>query len=131
MPPLPNLTNLMSPLHTPMPSEEDKFGNSLPDGTEFLLYKFRSMSIHIITQCGGPLSWKYVQRCRNSLSSAGKEIMAKNECVKDTISLRHHVADLDMIDIFLPTVVYNNNCACCDWAKTTTTDKGLKQINIR
>ena len=55
--------------------------------------------------------------------------MATNECVKDTIYLRHRAADLDMIDIASPTVVYNDNRACCDWAKTATT-KGLKHLNL-
>ena len=55
--------------------------------------------------------------------------MAKNECVKDTISLRHRAANLDMTDIALPTIVYNYKCACCYWTKTTTT-KDLKHLNI-
>ena len=56
--------------------------------------------------------------------------MATNECIKDTISLQHKVAVLDMTDIALPTVVYNDNRTCCDWAKITTT-KGLKYLNLR
>ena len=51
--------------------------------------------------------------------------MASKYCVKDTISLFPRAADLDIPDIALPTVVYNNNHACCEWSKTTTT-KGLK-----
>ena len=45
--------------------------------------------------------------------------MATNDYVKDTIYLRLCAADLDMPDIALPTVVYSNNRACCDWAKKT------------
>ena len=95
-----------------------------------MLYKFRSMSGHIITRCGIPLSWKSLQQCQTSLSSAESEIMATNECVKDTISLRHRASDLYMTEIDLPTVVYKNNRACCDRAKTKTT-KGLKHLNLR
>ena len=56
--------------------------------------------------------------------------MASNNCVKDTISLFLRAADLYIQDIALPTVVYNNNRACCECSKTTTT-KGLKNVNLQ
>ena len=55
--------------------------------------------------------------------------MATNKYIKDTISLLHRSDDLDMTDIALPTSVYSNNRACCNWAKTTTA-KGLKHLNL-
>ena len=56
--------------------------------------------------------------------------MATNEGVKDTISLRHRAADLDMTDIASPTAIYHYKLACCNWYKTTTT-KGLKHLNTQ
>ena len=56
--------------------------------------------------------------------------MVTYECVKDIIHLRHRLSNLDVIDITSPTVVYNKNCACCDWVKKTTT-KGLKHLNLQ
>ena len=47
--------------------------------------------------------------------------MATNECAKYMIYLCHCAANLDMTDIALPTVVYNDTRAHCDWAKKTTT----------
>ena len=72
----------------------------------------------IITQCGGPLLWKFLWQFRTVLSSSESENIATNECAKDTISLRNQAADIDMIGIASPTVVYNDNRACCDWDKT-------------
>ena len=46
-----------------------QIGNSLPDGIEIPLYKFRSIYGHIITRCGGPLSWKSLLQRQTSLSS--------------------------------------------------------------
>ena len=107
-----------------------QIGNSLPDGTELLLYKFRSMSVHIITRCGGLFSWKYLWQRRTFLGSSESEIMATNKCIKDTIYLHNRATDLDMTDIALPTVIYNYNHTCYDWAKKTTT-KGIKHFNLR
>ena len=55
--------------------------------------------------------------------------MATNEYVKYNIYLVHWAADIDIIDITSPTVVYNDNTSCCNWAKTTIT-KGLKHLII-
>ena len=105
-------------------------GNSIPDGTELPLFKFRSMSGHNITLCGGPFSWKSISQIRISLRSSEYEIIATSECVKDVIYRIHRASDIDMTDIASPTVVYNYNRACCDWAKKST-KKGLKHFNLR
>ena len=71
-------------------------GNSVPDGTEIALFKVRSMFEHLIVRCGGPISWKSIQQRRTALSSAESEIMATNECAKDTLSICLRASDLQM-----------------------------------
>ena len=93
----------------------NQVGNSVPDGTELELFKFRSMSGHVITRCGGPVLWKAKRQERTSRSSCEAEIYATDECAKDTLSLRHRANDLGFEDAKNMTTLFNDNQGCVDW----------------
>ena len=43
-----------------------QLGNSVPDGSEIEMFKFRSMSGFLIMRCGGPIAWKAVRQERST-----------------------------------------------------------------
>ena len=65
-------------------------------------------------------------------SSAEAEIYATDECVRFLLELVQSLDFLGVKDIFMPSVniVYNDNIACVNWSKCTTT-KGLRHIQMK
>jgi hypothetical protein len=94
------------------------------------LFVSRSMSAFYI-DLFGPLHWISKSQSTMAASSAEAEIYATDECVKFLLDLVQLFEFLDVKDIFMPTtnLIYNDNKACINWSKTTTT-KGLWHIQM-
>ena len=107
-----------------------QLGNSVPDGDEVELFKFRSMSGYLVMRCGGPISWKAVRQEKCSRSTCEAEIRATDELVKEVLSIRHRCSDMQLADAVKPTPLFNDNQGAVDWAKGTST-KGMRHINLR
>ena len=107
-----------------------QIGNSVPDGTEIELFKYRSMSGFIIMRCGGPIAWKAVRQERCSRSTCEAEIRSIDETTKEVLSLRNRCDDMDLPDSSIPTPIFNDNLGSVDWSKGTST-KGMRHMNIR
>ena len=107
-----------------------QIGNSIPDGEEVEMFKFRSMSGFLIMRCGGPIAWKAVRQDRCSRSTCEAEIRAVDEATKEVLSLRHRCDDMGLPDSSSPTTVFNDNRGTCDWSKGTST-KGMRHLNLR
>jgi hypothetical protein len=79
----------------------------------------------------GPIHW--LSKCQSVTagSSAEAEIYATDECVKFLLELVQILEFLGVKDIFMPTVntSYNDNMACVNWSKCSTT-KGLRHIQM-
>eukprot|EP00957_Ditylum_brightwellii_P168858 12852645-Ditylum_brightwellii.AAC.1 len=80
-----------------------QLGNTVPDGDEVEMWKFRSMSGFIVMRCGGPIAWKSVRQDRCSRSSCEAEIRATDEGIKEVLSLRARCADMSLTDANRPT----------------------------
>ena len=95
------------------------------------LFKSRSISGYILWFCG-PLHWMSKRQTITARSSAEAEIYATDECVKCLQHLLHLTDGLAVThEVFeTPTIIYNDNAACVQWSKNTTT-KGLRHIQIR
>ena len=80
----------------------------------------------------GPLHWKSTRQKITAASSAEAEIYATDECVKFLLELVQLVDFLGFKDVFMPgaNIVYNDNSACVNWSKSSTT-KGLRHIQMR
>lgn len=107
-----------------------QIGNSVPDGVEVEMFKYRSMSGFLIMRCGGPIAWKAVRQERCSRSSCEAEIRAVDEATKEILSLRYRCDDMGLPDASSPTLLFNDNRGTVDWAKGTTT-KGMRHMNFR
>jgi len=107
-----------------------QLGSSLSPGTEINMFKLRSMSGYIVIRTGGPISWAAVRQERTSQSSCEAEVRATDECIKEVLSVRFRTQDIGLTDHSTPTAVFNDNQACVDWCKTTTTT-GMKHITLR
>jgi hypothetical protein len=79
-----------------------------------------------------PLHWLSKRQGVTATSSAEAEIYATNECVKFISELVQIFEFLGVKDTFMPgtAVVYNDNKACADWSRCSTT-KGLYHIQLR
>ena len=106
------------------------FGNGVPNGTPLELFKFRSLSGHLICLSGGPIAWKSIRQEHTALSSCEAEIYATNECVTDLQSIKHRASDIGLTEANNCTTVYNDNQACVNWSASVTS-KGTKHINLR
>jgi hypothetical protein len=91
----------------------------------------RSMSAFYIDLLG-PVHWLSKRQTVTAGSSAEAEIYATDECVKFLLELAQLLMFLEVKDIFMPTtsIIYNDNKACVQWSKSTTT-KGLRHIQMR
>jgi hypothetical protein len=98
---------------------------------ELPLFASRSMSTFYI-DFFGPRHWLYKRQTVTSGSSAEAEINATNECVKFLLELVHVFDFLGVKDLFMPgvNVIYNDNQACINWSKSTTS-KGLHHIQMK
>jgi deoxyuridine 5'-triphosphate nucleotidohydrolase len=111
------------------PQDQSKPDPANPQEVE--LFKSRSLSGFII-YFGGPIHWISKRQTITARSSAEAEIYATDECTKCLLNLFQIVDGLHLAsDIMpLPTTIYNDNSACVNWSKNTTT-KGLRHIQIR
>ena len=97
---------------------------------EFSLDETRSICGHIIFMCGSPIYWSSHKEKRTSGSSCKAEIKATNACTKSILMFRHVLSDLGLIDVSVPTPLYNDNQGAVNWSKTTST-KGMRHLNIQ
>jgi hypothetical protein len=95
------------------------------------LFVSRSMSAYYIDLLG-PLHWMSKRQKVTAASSAEAEIYATDECVKFLLELSQILDFLDVRHLFMPptNIIYNDNKACIDWSKSTTS-KGLRHIQMR
>ncbi|EJK48260.1 hypothetical protein THAOC_32961 [Thalassiosira oceanica] len=112
-----------------------QFGNTLADGAQVELFKYRSMSGYILFRCGGPISWQTIRQDRTSLSSCEAEVKAVNEATKKTISIRNVIEDLiqcgyPMDDLHEHTSIYNDNEGAVAWSHNLTT-KDMRHVSLR
>jgi hypothetical protein len=79
----------------------------------------------------GPLHWISKRQTITAGSSAEAEIYAMNGCVKFLLELVQLLDFLGVKEIFMPDIntIYNDNQACVNWSKSTTT-KGLRHIQM-
>jgi len=98
---------------------------------ELPLFTSRSMSAFYI-DLFGPIHWLSKRQSINAGSSAEADIYATDECVKFLLELHQIFTFLDVHQIFMPTtnIIYNDNKACINWSKKSTT-KGLRHIQMR
>jgi hypothetical protein len=98
---------------------------------ELPLFASRSMSAFFI-EILGPVHWLSKRQTVTAGSSAEAEIYATDKCVKFILELSQLLEFLEARDIFMPTtsVMYNDNKACVQWSKSTTT-KGLHHIQMK
>jgi len=80
----------------------------------------------------GPVHWLSKRQTITAGSSAEAEIYATDKCVKFLLELVQLLEFLEVKDIFMPTTstIYNDNKACIQWSKSTTT-KGLRHIQMK
>jgi len=92
---------------------------------ELPLFASRSMSAFYIDLLG-PLHWLSKRQSVTAGSSAEAEIYATDECIKFLLELSQILEFLKVKHLFMPdtNIVYNDNKACIQWSKNTTT-KGL------
>jgi len=80
----------------------------------------------------GPLHWLSEHQSVTAGSSAQAEIYATDECVKFLLELSQILDFSGVHDLFMPStiIIYNDNKACVNWSKWTTT-KGLMHIQMK
>jgi hypothetical protein len=98
---------------------------------ELPLFTSRSMSAFYIDLLG-PVHWLSKRQSVTTGSSAEAEIYATDECVKFLLEISQLLEFLHVKEIFMPTTttVFNDNRACVQWSKSTTS-KGLRHIQIK
>ena len=112
-------------------SQDQSVPNPQEPPTEIDLYKTRSISGYLINLMG-PLHWSANRQHITARSTAEADIYATDECVKSILQLSHIIKDLDLhhelLDKSLP--IFNDNNACVQWNKNTTT-RSIRHIQIR
>ena len=101
------------------------------ESREIDIFKSRSLSGFLLW-FGGPVHWVSKRQTVTARSSAEAEIYATDECTKSLLHLSFIIDGFKLLDNLMPspTTVYNDNAACVNWSKNTTT-KGLRHIQIR
>ena len=89
----------------------------------------------IVFKNGGPVGWLGERQERTSLSSCEAEIRATNATSKKVVNFRNlsrsvSAAGYQLLDIGLPTLVYNDNAACVQWSYNMTS-KAARHIELR
>jgi hypothetical protein len=109
----------------PQDASQSKHNMELP------LFASRSMSAFYIDLLG-PVHWLSKRQSVTAGSSAEAEIYATDECVKFIMELKQILEFLQVDSVFMPdtTTIYNDNKACVQWSKCTTT-KGLRHIQMK
>jgi hypothetical protein len=99
--------------------------------SELPLFVSQSMSAYFIDLLG-PLHWLSKHQSVTAGSSAEAEIYATDECIKFLLELAQLLEFLQVKHLFMPTttVIHNDNKACVQWSKSTTT-KGLRHIQMK
>jgi len=106
---------------------------SLPSPTNIRnvsINESKSICGHLIFMGGCPILWKTHKEGRISRSSCEAEVKATDEGVKNVQMFRHVLSDLQLLDLSLPTRIYNDNRGCVDWSNSFST-KGMRHVNIR
>ena len=95
------------------------------------IFKTRSLSGFLL-HFGGPLHWVSKRQTITARSSAEAEIYATDECTKALLHLSFIMDGFHLQETYMPspTPIFNDNAACVQWSKNTTT-KGLRHIQIR
>ena len=95
------------------------------------LFKSRSISGFLLW-LGGPLHWVSKRQSITARSSAEAEIYATDECTKALLHFHYLLEGLELSETLMngTTTIYNDNNACVQWSRNTTT-KGLRHIQIR
>lgn len=98
---------------------------------ELPLFASCSMSAYYIDLLG-PIHWLSKRQTVTTGSSAEAEIYATDECIKFLLELVQILEFPGVKDLFMPstTTGYNDNMACGNWSKCTTT-KGLRHIQMK
>ena len=98
---------------------------------ELDIFKTRSLSGFLL-YLGGPVHWVSKRQTITARSSAESEIYATDECTKSLQHLSYIIDGFGLTSELMPspTTIYNDNSACVNWSKNTTT-KGLRHIQIR
>ena len=78
------------------------------------------------------MHWTSKRQSITARSTTESKIYETDECVKHLLHTSFLLEDLNLIDEIMPepTTVLNDNNACVQWSKNTTT-KGLRHIQIR
>jgi len=84
---------------------------------------------HLLFLCGAPILWKSQKELHNSHSSCESEIKATDECTKNVRYIRNILTDLSLLDIKIPTTIYNDNRGAVNWSNTTS-NKNMRHVNI-
>jgi len=128
-------------LHFPLPSNQllsmsdanwgPQDASITQHSVELPLFASRSMSAFYVDILG-PVHWLSRRQSITAASSAEAEIYATDECVRFLLDLSQLLDFLDVKDIFMPstTTIYNDNRACVQWSKNTTS-KGLRHIQMK
>ncbi len=95
------------------------------------LFKSRSISGFLLW-LGGPLHWVSKRQSITARSSAEAEIYATDECTKSLLHFHYLLQGMNLDKSLMPapTTIYNDNSACVQWSRNTST-KGLRHIQIR
>ena len=95
------------------------------------IFKSRSIS-GFLSWLGGPLHWVSKRQSITARSSAEAEIYATDECTKALLHIYYLLEGMDLHTQLMSktTTVHNDNSACVQWSRNTTT-KGLRHIQIR
>jgi hypothetical protein len=109
------------------PQDAKQFSRSI----ELPLFASHSMSDFYI-DLFGPLHWLSCRQSVTAGSSAEAEIYATNECVKFLLELSQILEFHGLKQLFMPStnIIHNDNQACVNWSKRTTT-KGLCHIQMK
>ena len=94
------------------------------------MFKYRSISGFLIMRCGGPIAWKAVRQPQTSRSTCEAEIRGTDEAVKEILSLCHRCNNMNLLDVDIPTRLYNDSQGTVDWSKSTTTN-GIRYICLK
>ena len=113
------------------PQDQSSKRNSSTTPSELETFKSRSISGYLLFLLG-PLHWCSKRQKITAHSSCESEIYATDECVKEITHIRHVLEDLSVLHLCIakPVPVYNDNSACVNWSKHTTS-KTIRHIQMR
>eukprot|EP00957_Ditylum_brightwellii_P107812 8224437-Ditylum_brightwellii.AAC.1 len=97
---------------------------------EIPIEKLCSMSGFVFMCTGGPITWGTQEQDDTAMSICEVDVVTTNACCKELLHL-HNISDkFQCCESIPPTPLYNDNCACVDWCKDSTT-KGMRHLNVK